>query len=213
MKKSHLIGALCGAVLTLVTSLAHAVMPLESRLGGLAYYDPNLGITWVANANINGSDSWHNHVAWVASLSIGGVSDWRLASMDVDGDGNVVNCAGGGVADCADNEMGFLHWDEGITFGAPGPFSNVQSTAYWSGTEASNTALAWNFNFDLGGLHTNFKGNNSFAWAVHSGDVGGGPPVTSVPALGTGGLALLAAMLLGAGAVIARRQQLAWQAQ
>ena len=31
-----------------------------------AYYDTHLDITWAANANINGNDTWDNQVAWAA---------------------------------------------------------------------------------------------------------------------------------------------------
>jgi len=40
---------------------------LVSRLGGLAVYDTDLNITWLANAN-----------AWASGLTVGGFSGWRL---------------------------------------------------------------------------------------------------------------------------------------
>jgi hypothetical protein len=69
-----------------------AVLPLEGRLETalgsgvfLAYYDPNLDITWAADANINGVDNWDNQVAWAAGLALGGVSGWRLPLLPIVG--------------------------------------------------------------------------------------------------------------------------------
>ena len=100
MKKSRLLGMACACELTFVTTLTHAVvLPLESRLGGLAYYDPNLNITWLADANYamtsgydaDGLMSWYQASTWVASLDIDGVPDadgWRLPNtIDVGNDG------------------------------------------------------------------------------------------------------------------------------
>ena len=76
---------------------ANAVpLPLESRLGGLAYYDPNLDITWSADADAGGDMTWTDANALVTSLTIGGVSGWRLPNADVD-------------------EMWYLYNEEGIT--------------------------------------------------------------------------------------------------
>ena len=47
---------------------AQAITMADSRLGGLAYYDSHLDITWAANANINGADTWANQVAWASGL-------------------------------------------------------------------------------------------------------------------------------------------------
>jgi len=178
---THLKGTLWGIlILMLITNLAQAVVvPLESRLGGSAYYDPNLDITWAANANINNNlDTWDNQRAWAASLTIGSVSGWRLPSIDVNGDNTVVDCSASGVAGCADNEMGYLYWKEGITSATSGPFSNL-ATLYWSGTElATGSTLAWMFNFSSGSQGSSFSKNDGFfAWAVRSGDVG----LSSVP--------------------------------
>jgi hypothetical protein len=174
--KSYITATLYGIVMMFVANQAQAVvMPLETRLGGLAYYDPNLDITWAANANINGSAFWDVQVAWAESLTIGGVSGWRLASADVNGDGTVVDCSGGGVIGCSDNEMGYLFWEEGITASNPGPFSNVRTIPgvfYWSGTESATDATrAWRFNFADGTQSTGLKNIDRYAWAVHSGDV------------------------------------------
>ena len=201
MKKSRLLGAVCTCALLLCTLNVHAVtLPLEGRLettpgSGIyqAYYDPNLDITWAADADINGSDTWDNQVAWAAGLTIDGVGGWRLPIADVNGDGTVVDCFGGGVAGCADNEMGFLFWEEGFASTSPGPFSNVRSGFYWSGTEyASDTTSAWYFHFfgDANQL-TNPKGNSLFAWAVHSGDVSAVPVPAAVWLFGSGLLGLV----------------------
>lgn len=210
------LGAFGASMISLsLMSAAHAVpLPLESRLGGLAYYDPNLDITWLADANAgagstfddasfpdDGDMRWASANSWAAGLTIGGISGWRLPSADVNGDGVVVDCTGGGVAGCADNEMGYLYWEEGITGAAPTPFSNVQTTnvdgdldAYWSGTEfAPDPDLAWLFFFDPGTQDVDDKTeHSSFAWAVHSGDVFAGavpePPMMWLFAMGLIGL-------------------------
>lgn len=49
------------AVLTLcaaLTASGAAQAALEPRLGGLALYDTELKITWLANANANGPINW-----------------------------------------------------------------------------------------------------------------------------------------------------------
>ena len=160
-------------VMCLVSTASAVIVPLESRLGGLAYYDPNLDITWATDADLNGRANWAAQSAWVAGLTIGGVAGWRLPDMNVNGDGTIVDCTGGGVSGCADNELGFLYWEEGITESAPGPFSNLVSD-YWSGTEAVSkpTTHAWLFNMFGGNQNSINKTNGRGSWAVFDGDVG-----------------------------------------
>lgn len=156
--------------------LSAANATLESRLGGKAYYDTELNITWLANASMNGPGNWGYQNTWASGLTIGGVSGWRLPSADVNGDNTVVNCSGGGIADCSDNEMGFLFWEEGVTAVTPGVFSNVQSYHYWSGTElVFFPGNAWDFHFGYGNQDANNLNNFFFAWAVYDGDVGVSP--------------------------------------
>lgn len=171
------------------------VLALESRLGGLAYYDPNLNITWAADTALTRIDTWDNQQNWVSNLTIAGVDGWRLPSMDVNGDGNVINCTGGGISDCTDNELGFLYWDEGITTGTPGPFSNVINDAYWSSTEY-DINNAWVFSFSNGNQigFGGIKRVNLYAWAVHSGDVSAVPVPSAMWLFGTGLIVLVGAL-------------------
>lgn len=73
---------------------------LEPRLGGQAYYDTVLNITWLADANAgagspfdedfdfpmpggtnDGLMSWANAMAWANSVEVNGVSGWRLPKV------------------------------------------------------------------------------------------------------------------------------------
>jgi hypothetical protein len=68
-------------------------------------------------------------------------------------------------------EMGHLFNVEGISSSAPGPFSNVQSGYYWSGTTyASDSSKAWLFYFFNGYQYPDFKTVSVYAWAVSPGD-------------------------------------------
>jgi len=148
----------------------------------LAYYDPNLDITWAADADINGLDTWDNQITWVANLTIGGVGGWRLPSADVNGDGTVVDCFGGGVTACGDNEMGYLYWEEGITPSTTGPFSNIHTTSSTS---------SWILRFSFGDQRTFNKISDFPAWAVRNGDISSVPVPAAVWLFGSGLLSLI----------------------
>jgi hypothetical protein len=73
-----------------------------------------------------------------------------------------------------------------------GPFSNLQSTDYWSATEyAPSTNLAWIFNMHYGIQYDYFKTYNSYAWAVQSGDVSAVPVPAALWLFGSGLLGLV----------------------
>jgi len=153
---------------------------LHSRLGGQAYYDDQLNITWATDANLIGSDTWDNHMDALSTLSIDGVSGWRLPDMDVNNDGTVVVCTAGlGQAGCKDNEYGHLYyygagtvWASGVRFGNPGPFTGIQPFNYWSSTIIPNTVDAWSLALSNGSQLHAWMENVFGAWAVHNGDVG-----------------------------------------
>lgn len=186
--KPQLLGAVSACAFALGFSSANAtiVQSLGARdLDGNsstieAYYDPNLNITWAANQRIV-FGTWDEQVAWAANVIIGGVGGWRLPSSDVNSDGIVVNCMGGGRPGCEDNEMGFLFNEEGIGWQTPAPFNKVSVNVFWSGTEyAPNPGpLAWIGDFALGSMNFTSKQDIAFAWAVYDGDVG--IAVSSVP--------------------------------
>ena len=157
------------------------ILPLEGRLpatpGGTdyqAYYDPNLNITWAADTAINDPNAWDTQMAWAAGLNLGGVTGWRLPSADVNGDTTVVNCAGGGVVGCSDNEMGYLFWEEGITQSTPGPFSNldISNTLWWSDTPFESCCV-WSHSWRSGAQapYSTDIVDYYYAWAVYDGDV------------------------------------------
>jgi len=109
------------AALSLLATSANAA--LLSRLGGQAYYDDVLDITWTADANLAatqtfgvagissvpatvGQMSWDTAQAWVAAMNSAGylgVSTWRLPHMvDIDNDGCLNNLSWVGT-DCGYN--------------------------------------------------------------------------------------------------------------
>ena len=154
----------------LFATSSHAA--LESRLGGLALYDTDLGVTWAANANINGQMDWAAANTWVAGLTIGGIGGWRLPNSDT--------CLG---PNCTGSEMGHLFYTElGGTAGFgfvptlnanAALFSNLQSARYWSGTDyAPDPSYALPFDASSGYQNGgDLKTFGYYALAVHSGDV------------------------------------------
>ena len=166
---------LCSSVFS-IGLLSNANAALATRLGGLAVYDTDLNITWLADADYaktsgydaDGLLSWPDAKAWAAGLSIEGVTGWRLPTADT-------SCTN----HCSNSEMGHLYYDElrrdvaNYSF-----FSNIRYyfegfyLSYWTGTEFT-PELGWTFFFANGhqgwGLDTFHYG---FAWAVHDGDVG-----------------------------------------
>lgn len=193
MMRLRLLAVACASFIAIISHPAQAIaLHPESRLGGLAYYDPNLDITWAVDANINNLMDWNTAKDWAASLTIGGISGWRLPHADVNADGTVVDCNGGGAAGCADNEMGFLYWEEGITTVDPNPFSDVRSGVYWSGTESgSDPSRAWAFGFNMGNQATNSKTGTNYAWAVRDGDISTVPVPAAVWLLASGLVGLI----------------------
>jgi hypothetical protein len=166
-----------------------------------AYYDTDLDITWLANANYAGTSmNWTTANAWAAGLNpySSGITGWRLPTVTDTGTSGC-NFAYTGTdcgynVDTATGEMAHMFYvtlsDKAYfdTSGSPqagygmtntGPFSNVQSGYYyWSATEyAPSTNLAWLFDTANGLQDSDGKAYSLYAWAVHSGDVG----ATTVP--------------------------------
>ena len=56
MKKSHLFGALCAGVFSLITTISNAA--LTPKLCGQVVYDDDLDLTWVANTNLAASNTF-----------------------------------------------------------------------------------------------------------------------------------------------------------
>ena len=127
-------------------SMVSAQAELFDRGGGFIY-DSVLDITWTQNANINGLDNWNNQVAWADSLSlfdsVRGVTwdDWRLPSVNVNGDSVLAVCQFVSELLCRDNEYDYMRTYNGVRPAAPGPFVNLQSAIYWSSSEGINMRL------------------------------------------------------------------------
>jgi len=86
-------------------------------------------------------------------------------------------------------------FDDGCTgscLTSTGPFSNVQSTFYWSATEyAPDISNAWHFLMSNGIQNRTNKDSSFYGWAVQSGDVSAVPVPAAVWLFGSGLLGLV----------------------
>jgi len=140
---------------------------LFDRGSGLIY-DDSLNITWLQNANSEGTMTWSDADDWAANLVFNDYNDWRLPTTDT-------SCPG---KDCVGNEMGHLFYSDNINDENPGVFTDVKSSMYWSSTEFDENT-AWRFNFKYGSQGTSEKDQTRYAWAVRDGE--SAPPVAPEP--------------------------------
>ena len=193
--------------LGLVSGSAHAALQgrdLNGSAGSIeAYYDTDRNITWLANANVNGSMYWAAANTWAANLSFtDGVSvydNWRLpTALNQDGTGPCFYF-------CTGSEMGHLFYSElGGTAGQSiltssdsdlAKFTNLKADSYWSATEyAANNVGAFFFYFGNGTQYAYGKDIGYYALAVSPGDVGN---VAAVPEAQTYALMLAGLGLIG----------------
>lgn len=188
-------------------------MVYDSDLNITWLQDANYAKT--SNYDADGLMNWTAATAWAANLSYGGYDDWRLPTttdtgtsgcnfgyngtdcgynvnpstselahmffvelnnqswVKTDGSSNSANCSNGSSPYCLVNT---------------GPFTNLQSYVYWSGTEyAPSTGFAWFFVTNFGTQSLDFKSPELFAWAVRPGDVAAAvPEPASLTLLGAG---------------------------
>ena len=183
-------GGLLGVALLLTGGLAMTFdsrAELQSRLGGLAYYDTVLDITWARDANAiagtvwddgaSGSDglvSWYSAMDWANQFTLNGIPGWKLPSQDVNEDGTVVECEFSTEILCRDNHYGYMYFFNGVTGAKPGPFTSyLNSYGYWSSSDYVEypEIIAWLFTFGIGQQHPLGKSYWRHAWAIRDGDV------------------------------------------
>jgi len=179
-----------------------------------AYYDSSQGITWLANADVNGRMTWSDAVTWVAELDVHGVSGWRLpklvdtAAPGCDASNTGTDC--GFNVDTATSEMAHMYFvtlgnlanphhdapdqPPGLGLTNTGPFQNLRAFHYWSALPyAPEPSHSWNFIYNVGYQGKFDMDIPAYAWPVHDGDV------PAVPEPGTFALALLGLLAVAAG--------------
>lgn len=191
--------------------------------------DANLAATntfGVADITAYGAMGWSTANKWIGAMNGAnylGKSDWRLPTVTDTGTPGCdfawtgTDC--GFNVDPSTGEMAHLFYSTlgntayydtsgvitgntcnlGPNYCNTGPFSNLQTSLYWSGTTTTvpYSGYAWLFRFDLGyqGPDTNYY---YYAWAVRPGDIGGA--VVPVP-----GAVWLLGSALGVMGVLRRR--------
>lgn len=203
-------GTIC-ACLAVVSFNANSA--LVERLGGLAYYDTDADLTWLADANYSqtsGYDSdglmaWSDAKSWAMGLEVDGISGWRLPDT-LQPDPSCSSQSSAGVSGgfyCTGSDMGNLFYN--VLGGVPHTkifnthndnyylFENIQSDIYWLAQElTSDPDFAYYFSTYSGsqGAYL-YKSDDFYAWAVHDGDVGAVPIPSAVWLFGSGLIGLI----------------------
>lgn len=218
-------------IASLASGAAHAALQGRDLDGNTAtfeaYYDTDLDITWLANANYaktsgydaDGKMTWTAANTWAANLSFFNpltnqtYDNWRLPTTLQPDASCGTNVAWSYGAGCTGSEMGHLFYAElgGTAYqsilASADPdlakFTNLQAYHYWSATElAPGTGIAdiaFDFDFGYGSQSLGDVSNRVYALAVSPGDV------AAVPEAGTWAMMLAGLGLIGA--TVRRRTQ------
>ncbi len=186
-------------------------------------YDTTLNVTWLRDANKNvgngngGLMDWNTATTWAANLVTGSgataISDWRLPAMAANPNDGVSydgSTSRGYNVPTNSSEMASLFYGtlgnkayfdtsgtaqtgNGLT--NAGSFQNMQSIAYWLGTEyAPVTSGAWEFVIATGFQSASMKNVQVSAMAVRTGDVLAPVPEPETYAMLLAGLGVLGAV-------------------
>ena len=156
-------------------------------------YDTVLKATWYLTGN-SSELIWDDAKAWASGLTVGTFSGWSLPSTDP---------ACGVAFNCTNSQMGELYYTAlgNVAFGSlsnTGPFKNLQSYVYWSGTEyAPNSNVAWDFYTYNGGQSAHSEFNGLYALAVRPGDVVPEPGVVALLLSGLAGVMVMRRRAVG----------------
>jgi hypothetical protein len=143
-------------------------------IAGVFAVNANATLMSVSDGGASAGPSWADAGNWVAGLNLTGFSGWQLpATLQPDASCAVPLGSGSG---CIGDELENLFTLEGKSDNSPGPFSNLDGTAYWSST--GSASRAWTLNFVSGS---------------QGGDIGG---ATAVSALTTSAVPVPAAVWL-----------------
>lgn len=174
---------------------------LVERLGGLAYYDTEADLTWLADANsAGGMLSLAAANTWAENLIVDGVGGWRLPeTLQPDPSCDFQNADESSGMNCTGSEMGNLFYNAlGNNAGAltnTGPFSNLFPTDYWSSTKFEPIPgiddLAWTFHMGTGRQAWTVDRNVKFVLVMQSGDVSAVPVPAAVWLFGSGLIGLI----------------------
>jgi hypothetical protein len=164
---------------------------------------------WAAGLDVAGVSGWRlpdtnpvNGTAYDYNIAYDGTTDY---GYNISAPGTTYSgSTGSEMANMFYNVLGNTGWYDtsGAATGcyvAPnycltntGPFSNLQSSYYWSATEyAPSTTNAWIFYMNLGGQDGFYKTSNGYAWAVQSGDVSAVPVPAAAWLFGSGLIGLI----------------------
>lgn len=121
-------------------------------LDGTAVLDKETGLVWAKNANLNnGFFTWQQAMDYCTTLSLGGRKGWRLPTVEE-------------LASLVDPTQSNPSLPSGH------PFTNVQSSGYWSSSSYSgDSSYAWGVN--MGGGYVNYfdKTGSHYVWPVRGG--------------------------------------------
>jgi 3D (Asp-Asp-Asp) domain-containing protein len=124
-----------------------------SNWGNAAVLDRETGLVWQQSPDGTNTTNWEGAQFLCNDSAVGGRKGWRLSTLQE-------------LTSLVDPSVGF----PGPTLPAGHPFSNVQSSYYWSATTfAGGATLGWLVALDTGGVVQGNKGDAHFFWCVRGG--------------------------------------------